>query len=127
MIPHDLYYTKTHEWIQLIEKEQIATIGITSHAAELLGDIVFVELPVLEENVATKDDIAVIESVKTASDLYSPFSGKIIAINETLEDEPEKINQDPYGDGWIFKIKLSKKDQIGELLSPEEYQEMVKE
>ncbi|RLA07539.1 MAG: glycine cleavage system protein GcvH [Gammaproteobacteria bacterium] len=126
MVPTDLLYNKSHEWIQINDNDE-ATIGISHHAAELLGDIVFIELPSLDDEVKIEDDIAVIESVKTASDLYAPLSGKIIAVNQKLEDNPETINEDPYGEGWIMKIKINNKDEVDDLLKSAEYQASIEE
>lgn len=123
-IPSDLYYTKTHEWVRQNDDGSIS-VGITDHAQELLGDIVFVEIPEIEVTFNTGDDCAVVESVKAASDIYSPVAGEIIAINEVLADSPEKINTDPYGDGWIFKIKPEDKGEAETLLNAESYQELA--
>ena len=120
-IPAELKYVASHEWLRL-EDDGTITVGITDHAQDLLGDVVFVELPEVGDSVAVDDEIAVVESVKAASDVYAPLSGEIVAINENLEDEPEIINSDPYGDGWFFKIKPLNADDYDELLSAEDYQ-----
>lgn len=120
-IPAELKYVASHEWLRL-EDDGTITVGITDHAQDLLGDVVFVELPEVGDTVAVDDEIAVVESVKAASDVYAPLSGEIVAINENLEDEPEIINSDPYGDGWFFKIKPLNADDYDELLSAEDYQ-----
>ena len=120
-IPAELKYVASHEWLRL-EDDGTITVGITDHAQDLLGDVVFVELPEVGDSVAVDDEIAVVESVKAASDVYAPLSGEIVAINENLEDEPEIINSDPYGDGWFFKIKPLNAIDYDELLSAEDYQ-----
>lgn len=120
-IPAELKYVASHEWLRL-EDDGTITVGITEHAQDLLGDIVFVELPEVGDTVAADDEIAVVESVKAASDVYAPITGEIVAINESLEDEPEIINSDPYGDGWFFKIKPDNVDDYESLLTAEEYQ-----
>ena len=120
-IPAELKYVASHEWLRL-EDDGTITVGITDHAQDLLGDVVFVELPEVGDSVAVDDEIAVVESVKAASDVYAPLSGEIVAINENLEDEPEIINSDPYGDGWFFKVKPLNADDYDELLSAEDYQ-----
>ena len=120
-IPAELKYVASHEWLRL-EEDGTITVGITDHAQDLLGDVVFVELPEVGDAVSVDDEIAVVESVKAASDVYAPLTGEIVAINENLEDEPEIINSDPYGDGWFFKIKPLNADDYDELLSAEDYQ-----
>ena len=120
-IPAELKYVASHEWLRL-EDDGTVTVGITEHAQDLLGDIVYVELPEVGDTVAADDEVAVVESVKAASDVYAPITGEIIAINESLEDEPEIINSDPYGDGWFFKIKPDNVDDYENLLTAEEYQ-----
>ena len=103
-IPTDLRYASTHEWVRP-DGDGVFTVGISEHAQGLLGDMVFVELPDVGDTVSTGDDIAVAESVKAASDVYAPISGEVVGVNEDLEDSPELVNSDPYGDGWLFKIK----------------------
>ena len=120
-VPSELKYVASHEWLRL-EDDGTITIGITEHAQDLLGDIVFVELPEVGDTVAADDEVAVVESVKAASDVYAPINGEIVAINESLEDEPEIINSDPYGDGWFFRVKPDNIDDYEALLSAEEYQ-----
>ncbi len=117
-IPQELKYTKTHEWVR-VENDDTVTVGITDHAQELLGDIVFIELPELNIQVNAKDEVVVIESVKAAGDVYSPLSGEIIAINDNLTDSPELVNSSPYEEAWLFKIKPS--ETLDNLLKPEEY------
>ena len=110
--PDNLKYATTHEWVRL-EDDGTATVGISNHAQDALGDIVFVELPEVAATIHAKDEVAVVESVKAASDVYSPISGEIIATNDTLSEAPETVNADPYDDGWFYKIKMS--DEYGSL------------
>ncbi len=124
-VPAELKFLSSHEWV-LVEGD-IATIGVSDHAQELLGDLVFVELPELESSVSAGDSVAVIESVKAASDTYAPVSGEIVEVNDELEDSPERINDDPYGDGWMYKIKMEDPDEIGDLLDAEAYTESIEE
>lgn len=121
-VPSELKYVASHEWIRP-EGDGVVTIGITDHAQDLLGDVVFVELPDLDADIAAGDDIGVVESVKAASDVYAPLSGKVIAINEDLEDAPEMVNSDPYGDGWFFKIQISDPAELESLLDADSYSE----
>lgn len=123
MVPEDLKFTKSHEYVRQAGGE--ATIGITQFAAEQLGDVVFVELPEVGRTLAKGESFGVIESVKAVSDLYSPISGTVLAVNEALNDEPAMINEDSYGNGWIIKIKPSNQAEIDEALSPEQYQALV--
>ena len=109
-------FTKDHEWVEVAG--DIATVGITAYAAEQLGDVVFVELPETGKAVKAGDGFAVVESVKAASDIYAPVTGDVVAVNEELSSMPELLNEDPYGKGWIFKVKLG---ELGELLSPDDY------
>ncbi len=119
-IPNELKYSKEHEWIR-IEEDGSATIGITQHAQELLGDMVYVELPEVGDEIEAGDEVGVAESVKAASDVYSPLSGSVVAVNEDLEDAPEQVNSNPYDDGWMFRLQLSDKDELDELLSADDY------
>ena len=123
-LPGDLQYTNDHEWIRR-EDDGTVTVGITDHAQAALGDLVYVELPELDQEVDAGGDMAVVESVKAASDVYAPIGGTVVAINEELADDPERINSDPYGDGWIVRLKPSGDD--GELMSPDEYQALLDE
>ena len=125
-VPSDLKYVSSHEWIRL-EDDGTITVGITDHAQDLLGDVVYVELPEIDSEVALEDELAVVESVKAASDIYAPVSGTVIAINETLEDAPETINSSPYDDGWMFKMKPSEESEINNLLDSESYQAEIDE
>lgn len=123
-VPNELKYTKEHEWLRK-EADGSYTVGITEHAQQLLGDMVFIDLPEMNSTVNAGDDCAVAESVKAASDIYAPVSGEIIAINEALESSPELVNSEPYGNGWIFKIKASDDAQVAELLNAQAYQTLV--
>ncbi|TRW48073.1 glycine cleavage system protein GcvH [Aliidiomarina halalkaliphila] len=125
-VPNELKYASTHEWIR-DEGDGVYTVGITDHAQELLGDMVFVELPEVGDNVAAGDDCAVAESVKAASDIYAPIAGEIIAVNEELEDSPELVNNDPFGDGWLFKIKADDESEVAGLLDAEGYAASIEE
>jgi len=120
-IPAHLKYTKTHEWIEEQDDGSVK-IGITDHAQDLLGDMVFVELPELETVLEAGDECAVIESVKAASDVYSPLSGEIVEVNEDLIDSPEMVNKNPYVDGWIFRLMPSDPEQLGSLFDAEAYE-----
>lgn len=122
-IPESLKYTKSHEWV-LIEGD-IATVGITDYAQQHMTDIVYVELPKVGKIVKKGESVAVVESVKASADVYSPLSGEIIAINEKLNSTPEKLNEDPY-ESWIFKLKISKPDEIKELLSASDYLNLIR-
>ncbi len=123
-LPGDLKFTKEHEWLRQ-EEDGSVTIGITDHAQGALGDLVYVELPEVGRNVESGGEMAVVESVKAASDVYAPISGEILAVNEALSDDPEKINADPYGDGWIVRLQPS--DDAGETLHPNAYQAFLDE
>jgi len=125
-IPAELRYASTHEWVRN-EGDGTYTIGISEHAQELLGDMVFVEVPDVGDVVATGDDVAVAESVKAASDVYAPMSGEVVAVNEDLEDTPELVNSDPYGDGWLFRIKAEDPEEFDGLLDAEGYENSIDE
>jgi len=120
--PENLYYASSHEWIKPGE-DGVATVGISDYAQNELGDVVFVELPDVSSQVSARDEISVVESVKTASDIYAPVSGEIVAVNSLLEESPETINSSPYDDGWIVKIRMSNEEELKELLSAGEYRE----
>ncbi len=122
-IPSDLKYTKDHEWVRI--EGDVATVGITDFAQGELGDIVYVEVDSLDETLDKEEVFGTVEAVKTVSDLFLPLSGEIAAFNESLEDEPEKVNSDPYGEGWMIKIKLSDPSEVASLLSAEDYKELV--
>ncbi len=125
-IPTDLRYASTHEWVRP-DGDGVFTVGISEHAQGLLGDMVFVELPDVGDTVSTGDDIAVAESVKAASDVYAPISGEVVGVNEDLEDSPELVNSDPYGDGWLFKIKAYDAEEVEGLLDAEGYENSIDE
>lgn len=125
-IPKELKYASTHEWVRN-EGDGVFTVGISEHAQDLLGDMVFVELPEVGDTVDAGDDVAVAESVKAASDIYAPIAGEIVAVNEDLEDAPETVNSDPYGDGWLFKIKADDPSEVESLLDAEGYQAVIDE
>jgi glycine cleavage system H protein len=125
-IPSDLKYASSHEWVRN-EGDGVVTVGISEHAQGLLGDMVFVDLPDVGDEFAAGDDCAVAESVKAASDIYAPVAGEIVAVNEDLEDAPEQVNSDPYGDGWLFKIKMEDASELDDLLDAEGYAESIDE
>jgi len=125
-LPGDLLYTSEHEWLRR-EDDGTVTIGITEHAASALGDLVYVELPEVGQEVESGGEMAVVESVKAASDVYAPVAGTVVEVNESLADDPEQINADPYGDGWIVRIELSDSFDEDELMSPDAYQELLDE
>jgi glycine cleavage system H protein len=125
-IPAELRYASTHEWVRP-EGDGTFTVGISEHAQELLGDMVFIELPDVGAEIAAGDDVAVAESVKAASDVYAPITGEVVAVNEDLEDSPELVNSDPYGDGWLFRIKAEDVEEIEALLDAEGYQNSIDE
>jgi glycine cleavage system H protein len=121
-IPGELQYTKTHEWVR--HEDDVVTIGITEHAQDELGDVVFVELPEIGTSFASGESFGTVESVKAVSDLYTPVNGEVVEVNEALNDAPEKINEDSYGDGWIVRLRVSGE---GDLLSAEEYEKLLEE
>lgn len=123
-IPSELKYSTSHEWARL-EEDGTITVGITDHAQELLGDVVFLEFPELESDVTAGDEAGVVESVKAASDIYAPVSGTVIAINDALERSPGLINSDPYGEGWLFRIEPEEKRELDKLLNADAYSAQV--
>ena len=125
-LPGDLLYTKEHEWIRR-EDDGTVSVGVTDHAQSALGDLVYVELPEVGQEVEEGGDMAVVESVKAASDVYAPIAGTVAAVNEELADTPETINADPYGEGWIVKLQPSGDIDEGELMTPDAYQELLDE
>ena len=125
MVPGDLRYTKEHEWIRVDGDE--ATVGITDFAAAQLGDIVFVELPDVGRSIDQFATFGVVESVKAVSDLFAPISGQVVARNDALADRPELVNSDPYGEGWMVRVRVSEADQVGELLEPGDYERLTTE
>ncbi|MDG5490709.1 glycine cleavage system protein GcvH [Psychroserpens sp. SPM9] len=122
-IPSDLKYTKDHEWVKI--EGDTATVGITDFAQGELGDIVYVEVETVDETLDIEEIFGTVEAVKTVSDLYLPLSGEIIEFNEALEDEPEKVNTDPYGDGWMIKVKFSDASELDNLLSADDYKAII--
>ncbi len=124
--PSELRYAITHEWARR-EEDGTVTVGITDHAQEALGDVVFVELPEVGTVFAAADDAGVVESVKAASDVYAPIGGEVIAINSMLEDEPEIVNSDPYNDGWFYKLQPADTSDLDALLSAEDYQQQCED
>jgi glycine cleavage system H protein len=121
--PEELKYTKDHEWVKI--DGDVVTIGITDFAQKELGDIVYVEVDTLDETLDKEEVFGTVEAVKTVSDLFIPVTGEVIEFNESLEDEPEKVNTDPYGDGWMVKVKASDVSELDELLSVEAYKELI--
>ena len=119
--PSELKYASSHEWARL-EEDGTVTVGISDHAQDALGDVVFVELPEVGITLGAGDEAGVVESVKAASDIYTPVSGEVLAVNEQLDDEPETVNADPYNDGWIFKVQPSDASELDALLSADDYQ-----
>ncbi len=124
--PSELKYVSSHEWIR-IEDDGTAVIGITNHAQEALGDVVFVELPEVGTELTSGDEAGVVESVKAASDLYAPISGEVIAVNELLEETPETVNEDPYSEGWFFKLKITNESELADLLDAAAYDALCDE
>ena len=122
-IPEELKYTEEHEWVKI--EDNIATIGITDFAQGELGDIVYLEIDSLDSEIALNEVFGTVEAVKTVSDLFMPVGGKVIEMNSTLEDKPELVNEDPYGEGWIIKIDISDLSEVDSLLSPGEYKNMI--
>ena len=125
-IPGDLKFLKSHEWAR-VEGDGKVTIGISDHAQGLLGDLVYVELPNVGDAIEAGTACAVVESVKAASDVYAPVSGKVVEVNSDLADKPETINEDAYGDGWLFTLEISDAEQLNELLSPDDYSELLED
>lgn len=122
-LPEELKYLSTHEWVRV--EGDVATVGITDHAQNAMGDLVYVEVPEVGQQLSAGDEAGVVESVKAASDIYAPVSGEVVAVNEGLEDEPELVNTNPYGDGWMFQIKMSDPSDLDSLLDSEAYQHQV--
>ncbi|MCX7818648.1 MAG: glycine cleavage system protein GcvH [Kiritimatiellae bacterium] len=122
-IPRELRYTSTHEWVRV--KGGVATVGITDYAQQQLSDITYVELPDLNDEVNVSDEVAFVESVKAASDVYAPVSGTIVEVNSAVAEEPDRINRDPYGDGWLFKIRMKNPKEVASLLDADAYEEQL--
>jgi glycine cleavage system H protein len=125
-IPDELLYTRSHEWVRR-EGDGSLTIGITDHAQDALGDVVFVEVPKPGETLASGAECAVIESVKAASDIYIPVAGEVLEVNEALSERPESVNEDPYGEGWILRVRPEDETSLEDLLSPDAYAEVLEE
>ncbi len=125
MHPEELKYTKSHEWVRVEDGE--AVVGITYHAQEQLGDITYIELPEVGRTVAAGETLGTVESVKAVADLFAPVSGEVVAVNEEAAAAPEIVNQDPYGRGWLVRLKLSKPEELETLLSAQEYEQTIKE
>lgn len=123
-VPEGLYYSKDHEWLRV--EGDAGTIGITDHAQSALGDVVYVELPKTGEKFGAHDVFGSVESVKAVSEIYFPVAGEVTEVNESLNDEPEKVNSDPYGEGWMVRIKLTSPGHVDSLLSPAEYEDFIK-
>lgn len=122
-IPAELRYRTSHEWVRV--EDDVAVVGITDHAQDAMGDLVYVELPEVGQVLATGEEAGVVESVKAASDIYAPVSGEIVAVNDALEDEPELVNQEAFGNGWLFKIKMADSGELKEMLTADQYQEQL--
>ncbi len=122
-IPPGLRYSKEHEWVAA--EDSIATIGITDHAQDQLGEIVYIELPSVGDKISKDDPFGVVESVKAVSDIYAPVTGTVVEVNEDLPESPEVVNEDPYGDGWLIKVRISDPSDLEELMDGDEYAEMV--
>lgn len=125
-VEEDLKYADTHEWVRQ-DDEEIVTIGISDHAQHLLGELVYVELPEVGDEIEAGEECGVVESVKAASDVYAPVSGTIIEVNEVLERTPELVNSEPYGDGWLYRIKLNDNTELDSLMSAEQYEASIEE
>jgi glycine cleavage system H protein len=123
-VPEDLHYSKDHEWVRV--DGDIATIGITDYAQNSLGDVVYVEVPKAGDEFAAHESFGSVESVKAVSELFTPVSGKVVEANPTLQDEPEKVNEDPYGEAWMIRVKMSKPGEVDSLLTPAEYEDFTK-
>ena len=124
-IPKELLYSETHEWLR--EDDEVVVVGITEHAQSLLGEVVFVRLPELGVDVHAGDEVCVLESVKAAGDVYSPVSGRVIEVNEALEESMSTINEDPYGDGWLFKLAPRDRSELDHLMDAESYEKLISE
>lgn len=120
-VPAELSYTSEHEWVSALTAEGTVRVGITDHAQDALGDVVYVDLPSVGDSVAAEESFGEIESTKSVSDLFAPISGEIVAVNETLEDDPAQVNSDPYGEGWIVEIRPENADDLANLLGAEAY------
>jgi len=123
-VPEGLFYSKDHEWLKV--EGETSTVGITDHAQSALGDVVYVELPKAGEKFAAHDTFGSVESVKAVSELFLPVAGEVTEVNESLQDEPEKVNTDPYGDGWMLRVKLANRGEVDSMLSAAEYEDYIK-
>ncbi|MBA3805202.1 MAG: glycine cleavage system protein GcvH [Acidobacteria bacterium] len=123
-VPEDLHYSKDHEWFRI--EGDTGTIGITDHAQNALGDVVYVELPKVSESFSAHEAFGSVESVKAVSEIFTPVSGEVTEVNESLQDEPEKVNNDPYGDGWLIRLRMSNRGEVDSLLSAAEYEDFTK-
>ncbi len=123
-VPEDLQYSKDHEWIRV--EGDTGTIGITDHAQNSLGDVVYVELPKVGETFSPHESFGSVESVKAVSEIFTPVSGEVIEVNESLQDEPEKVNEDPYGDGWMIRVRMSNPGEVDSMLNAAEYEDFTK-
>jgi len=123
-VPENLHYSKDHEWLKV--EGEAAVVGITDHAQDQLGDVVYVELPKVGEEFAANEPFGSVESVKAVSEVFTPVTGAVMAVNDSLADEPEKVNKDPYGDGWMIKIRMSKSGEVDSLLTAAEYEDFTK-
>jgi glycine cleavage system H protein len=123
-IPEDLHYSKDHEWVRV--EGNIAVVGITDYAQDSLGDVVYVEVPKVGDEFAANESFGSVESVKAVSEVFSPVSGEIVGVNEALADEPEKVNQDPYGSGWMIRVEMSNPGEVDSLLTAAEYEDFTK-
>ncbi|MDK2820745.1 MAG: glycine cleavage system protein [Clostridia bacterium] len=124
-VPENLYYSKEHEWVEV--KGNVVRVGITDYAQESLGDIVFVELPQVGDTLSAGDVLGVIESIKSASDIYAPVSGKVVSVNEAILDEPQDVNNDPYNKGWLLEVEMDNQDEVNDLMNAFQYLQLVKE
>jgi len=124
-LPEDLKYTREHEWVSI--EENVATVGITDHAQEQLGEVVFVELPGVGDRVEKSEPFGVVESTKAVSDIYAPLTGEVTEVNDDLPDSPELVNEDPYGDGWMVKITIGEDTDLDDLMTAEEYRQYIEE
>ena len=125
-VPQELHYSESHEWIQM-DENHVATIGITDHAQDQLGEVVFVELPEVGSEVHAGEEAVVVESVKTAADVYSPLTGEVVEINNSLEDEPNQVNHTPYAEGWLFKVKVTNAKELEKMMTAEDYSAQLQE
>jgi len=123
-VPEDLHYSKDHEWIRV--EGDVGVIGITDHAQNSLGDVVYVELPKAGENFSAHESFGSVESVKAVSEIFSPVGGEVVEVNEALQDEPERVNTDPYGEGWMIRVRMTNPGEVDSLLSAAEYEDFTK-